>query len=155
MSGFIVSPQPFLSRLRSVLVQPLCQDFPRSGSRQASPTVPAVSGTGFALSHFQRANGPTDVNWPEKKERAQSSLRREPVQMYHTIEFADEHVFDLEVSPKHWLERLIVRKGARLQAQIKPYVVETEAGPVEVADLFLADGTTTRMVPFELLSFVD
>jgi hypothetical protein len=75
--------------------------------------------------------------------------------MYHTIEFADELVFDLEISPKHWLERMVVRKGTRLQAQIKPYVVETEDGPVEVADLFFADGTTTRMVAFESFSFVD
>jgi hypothetical protein len=75
--------------------------------------------------------------------------------MYHTIEFADELMVDLEISPKHWLERLLIRSGTRLQAQVKPYVVETEDGPVEVADLFFEDGTTTRMVPFESFSFVD
>jgi len=75
--------------------------------------------------------------------------------MYHTIEFADELVFDLEISPKHCLERMVVRKGTRLQAQIKPYVVKTEDGLVEVADLFFPEGTTTRMVPFESFSFVD
>jgi hypothetical protein len=41
------------------------------------------------------------------------------------------------------------------QAQIKPYVVEAENGLVEVADLFFADGTATRRVPFELFSFVE
>jgi len=71
--------------------------------------------------------------------------------MRHTIEF----VADLEISPKHWLERLRIRKGSRLQAQIKPYVMETEDGPIEVADLFFADGTTVRMVPFESFSFVE
>jgi hypothetical protein len=75
--------------------------------------------------------------------------------MYHTIEFADELVLDLEISPKHWLERMIVRRGIRVQAQIKPYVVETQEGLIEVADLFFADGTTTRTVPFESFAFVD
>ena len=75
--------------------------------------------------------------------------------MYHTIEFAGELMVDLEISPRHWLERMLVRRGNRLQAQIKPYVVETEDGLVEVADLFFADGTTARMVPFESFFFVD
>jgi len=75
--------------------------------------------------------------------------------MYHTIEFAEELMVDLEISPKHWLERMLIRRGTRLQAQIKPYVVETEDDLVEVADLFFADGTTTRTVPFESFSFVD
>jgi len=75
--------------------------------------------------------------------------------MYHAIEFTDDMTVDLEVSPKQPLERLRIRKGTRLQAQIKPYVVETVDGPVEVADLFFEDGTTTRMVPFESFSFVD
>jgi hypothetical protein len=75
--------------------------------------------------------------------------------MYHTIEFAEEMMVDLEISPRHWLEQMLIRRGTRLQAQIKPYVVEAEDGPVEVADLFFDDGTTTRMVPFESFSFVD
>lgn len=75
--------------------------------------------------------------------------------MYHTIEFSAEFTVDLEISRKHWLERMLIRRGIRMPAQIKPYVVETEDGPVEVADLFFADGTTTRMVTFELFAFVD
>jgi hypothetical protein len=75
--------------------------------------------------------------------------------MYHTIEFAQELTVDLEISPKHWLEKMLIRPGTCVQAQIKPYVVETEDGPVEVADLFFPDGTATRMVPFESFSFVD
>jgi hypothetical protein len=39
--------------------------------------------------------------------------------------------------------------------QIKPYVIETEDGLIEVADLYFADGTTTRRVPFEAFTFVD
>ena len=64
--------------------------------------------------------------------------------MYHTIEFSDEFMVELGISPKHRLERLLIRIGTRLRAQIKPYVVETGKGPVEVADLFFADGSTTR-----------
>jgi hypothetical protein len=74
--------------------------------------------------------------------------------MYHTIEFAVAFEADLEISPKHRLEHLLLPKGTRRQAQLKPYVVESEDGPVEVADLFFEDGTATRTVPFECFSFV-
>ena len=75
--------------------------------------------------------------------------------MYHTIEFGVELAVDLEVSPKQWRECLVVRRGTRLQAQIKPYVVESEDGPVEVADLCFEDGTATRRVPYACFSFVE
>lgn len=75
--------------------------------------------------------------------------------MYHTIEFTAEFMVDLEISPRHRLERMLVRRGTRLKAQIKPYVVETDDGPVEVADLFFADGTTSRMVRFDSFHFVE
>jgi hypothetical protein len=75
--------------------------------------------------------------------------------MYHTIEFKTAFTVDVEISPRDRLERMLVRRGTRQKAQIKPYVIETEKGPVEVADLFFADGTTTRMVPFESFAFVD
>ena len=75
--------------------------------------------------------------------------------MYHTLEFAADVTTDLEVSPKQPLERLRIRKGTRLRAQLKPYVEETEEGPVEVADLFFEDGTSARTVPFAGFAFVD
>ena len=75
--------------------------------------------------------------------------------MYHTIEFRNEIAVDLEVSPKLPLERLAVRQGTRTKVQVKPYVIETEDGLIEVADLYFADGTTTRRVPFEAFVFVD
>jgi hypothetical protein len=74
--------------------------------------------------------------------------------MYHTIEFAADLWVDLEVSPRHRLERLLLRRGTRLPAQVRPYVVEAAEGPVETADLFFADGTTTRGVPFACFAFV-
>jgi hypothetical protein len=74
--------------------------------------------------------------------------------MYHTIEFRVTFTVDLEISSKQPLEQLCIREGTRLQAQLKPSVVETEGGPVEVADLFFADGTATRQVPFACFAFV-
>jgi hypothetical protein len=75
--------------------------------------------------------------------------------MYHTIEFAVEFVADLELSPKHRLEQLLIRQGTRLRAQLKPSVVETVGGPIEVADLFFEDGTATRTIPFAYFAFVE
>ena len=75
--------------------------------------------------------------------------------MYHTIEFTKDLVFDLEISPKHWRERILIHKGTRLQAQLKPYVIESDDGPIEVADLYFEDGSTTRGVPFESFAFVE
>jgi hypothetical protein len=73
--------------------------------------------------------------------------------MYHAIEFLDDFLADLEVSPQQLLERVLIRKGSVRRVQIKPYVVETDDGPVEVADLYFEDDTTTRAVPFAILVF--
>jgi hypothetical protein len=75
--------------------------------------------------------------------------------MYHSIEFRTTWTVDLEVSQRQPLEQLRIRKGTRLKAQVKPYVIESTDGPVEVADLFLEDGTAARSLPFDLFSFVD
>jgi hypothetical protein len=83
-----------------------------------------------------------------------NSITREPA-MFHTIEFRTALVLDVEISHKHRLEQVQVQQGTRSLAQVKPYVIETQRGPVEVADLFFADGPTTRTVPFECFRFVD
>jgi ferric-dicitrate binding protein FerR (iron transport regulator) len=75
--------------------------------------------------------------------------------VYHTLEFAGETTVDLEVAPQRRLERLRIRQGERLRAQVKPYVVDAEDGLVEVADLFFEDGAVTRTVRFACFSFVD
>ena len=75
--------------------------------------------------------------------------------MFHNIEFALELTADLEISPKHPLERVLIHKGTCVQAQVRPYVVETDQGPVEVADLFFDNGTAIRMVPFAYFTFVE
>jgi hypothetical protein len=75
--------------------------------------------------------------------------------VYHTIQFAVEFEAALEVSRKLPLERVRIRKGDRVEAQVRPHVVEGDDGPVEVADLFFVDGTVTRNVPFESFAFVE
>jgi hypothetical protein len=75
--------------------------------------------------------------------------------MYHTLEFLGDFTIDLQISPRQPLERMVVHKGSRLVAQLRPYVVEAEGGPVEVADLFFEDGSSSIAVRFECFSFVD
>ena len=75
--------------------------------------------------------------------------------MYHTIEFVVDFVADVEVSRRKPLEQMRIVAGSRRRAQLKPHVVETSQGPVEVADLFFEDGTTTRMIAFSCFSLVD
>jgi hypothetical protein len=75
--------------------------------------------------------------------------------MYHSILFTGDLLVDVEVSPRRPLEHLLIRAGTRLRSQVKPYVVETDSGPVEVADLFFEDGTTTRRVPFACFLFAE
>jgi hypothetical protein len=75
--------------------------------------------------------------------------------MVHIIEFSTDVHADLEVSPKEPLRKVRIPFGTRLKAEIKPYVVEGDEGPVEVADLFFAGGMATRKVPFECFSLVD
>jgi hypothetical protein len=75
--------------------------------------------------------------------------------MFHTIEFTVQTFVDLEISRNDRLELIIIQKGSRCQAQVKPYVVETQDGPVEVADLFFDDGTSISRLPFRCFAFVD
>ncbi len=62
---------------------------------------------------------------------------------------------DIERSWNHRLELLLVRPGSLLGAQIRPHVLESPSGPVEVADLYLDDGSLIRAVPFACFAFVD
>jgi hypothetical protein len=74
--------------------------------------------------------------------------------VYHTIQFAVGFVADVEVSPRQPLERVLLRPGRCRRAQVRPGVIETDYGPVEVADLVFEDGTATRRVPFAYFAFV-
>jgi hypothetical protein len=75
--------------------------------------------------------------------------------MYHTIEFRLRGLAELETPGRSNLEQLVIKQGTRLSAEISPYVVETKRGPVEVADLFLEDGSIARAVRYATFRFVD
>jgi hypothetical protein len=75
--------------------------------------------------------------------------------MYHTIEFRLKGIAELETRGGSSLEKLVIKQGTRLQARIQPSVVETRFGPVEVADLFLEDGSVARAVRYATFRFLD
>ena len=75
--------------------------------------------------------------------------------MYHTIQFARAVNINLESSSQRYLEQVRIGPGERRRAQVKPYVLESKMGPIEVADLFFEDGTAARAVRFGCFSFVD
>jgi hypothetical protein len=75
--------------------------------------------------------------------------------MFHTIQFVAEFVALPELVPQEQRRRVLMRKGDRLKAQVRPYVVQTNRGLVEVADLFFEDGSMTCRVPYRYFSFVE
>jgi hypothetical protein len=75
--------------------------------------------------------------------------------MSYAVVFAVDLWLDLERSPRERLERVLLRRGSRRNAQLRPHVVEGPTGPVEVADLFFADGTVARDVPFAAFAFAE
>jgi hypothetical protein len=75
--------------------------------------------------------------------------------MYHQLQFRLNFHMDLKVPGRARLELLRIRKGTFLTAMIRPYIAETPEGPVEMADLDLADGSAALGVPFEAFQFVD
>jgi hypothetical protein len=80
---------------------------------------------------------------------------REGSTMYHLIELAADLWVDVERSPRHCLERVRLRGGTCVLAQLRPQVVEAPEGPVEAADLYFADGTAARAVPYATFRFPD
>ncbi len=75
--------------------------------------------------------------------------------MFHNIEFRSAITLDVEVAPGQPLEKVQVQSGTRASAQVKPYVVNTRRGPIEVANLCFEDGPTARSVPFAFFRFID
>jgi hypothetical protein len=75
--------------------------------------------------------------------------------MGNLIEFRIDLIADLELSPKHRLERVRLRRGTQVQVCIVPRVVETVMGPIETGDLHFADGSIVRHVRYENFRFVD
>lgn len=74
--------------------------------------------------------------------------------MNHRLRFRGEYELDLQVSGKARLEKVRMRDGEVIEAMLRPRVVETPEGPVEVADLQL-DGGTLLGVRMECFRFVE
>jgi hypothetical protein len=75
--------------------------------------------------------------------------------MYHTIELTVDLQLALARSPQDRRERVLLRRGTLLPVQLRPHVMDSVAGPVEVADLFFEDGTAVHNIPFACFSFVE
>jgi hypothetical protein len=75
--------------------------------------------------------------------------------MYHDIEFRLKAVAAVETDGTGRKQQVVIKPETRLRAHIKPYVVDSDFGPVEVADLFFEDGTVARGVRFASFSFLD
>ena len=73
--------------------------------------------------------------------------------MYHTIEFRVPGVAELERPGEVLPVQVFIETGTRVRAHVRPYVVESEKGPIEVADLFSEDGSSARAVRFATFRF--
>ena len=75
--------------------------------------------------------------------------------MYHSIEFKRNLLAELDIPGEGRTPRVLIDKGTRLKAEIRPYVVESVLGPIEAADLLLEDGTIAHSVAFASFRFLD
>ena len=75
--------------------------------------------------------------------------------MYHVIEFVRAWWVNLERGPGRPVEQVLLARGSRLRAELRPHVLECGWGLMEAADLFFEDGSVAHDVPFASLTFVD
>jgi hypothetical protein len=73
----------------------------------------------------------------------------------HVIVFVADWWTELDRCDGRPLERVLLPRGARLGARLRPRIVDVERSPVEVADLCLDDGGVIWGVPFATFSFAD
>jgi hypothetical protein len=75
--------------------------------------------------------------------------------MFHSIEFTLRVRAGMAIPGQRRLEKIVLQTGTRLRAEIRPYVAESDLGPLEVADLFLEDGSAVHNVNFASFRFLD
>jgi hypothetical protein len=96
--------------------------------------------------------------WPkieaEALKRREAVLHPRSTTMTHQLRFRADCQLDLQSSSKARLEQVKVRHGEVIEAQVRPYVEETEEGPVEFADLQLGSDGTFMAVRMEHFEFV-
>ena len=61
--------------------------------------------------------------------------------MTHRLLFRGDYELDFQVPGKSRLEKVMMRDGEVIEANLRPRVQESKDGPVEVADLQLGGGT--------------
>jgi hypothetical protein len=71
---------------------------------------------------------------------------------YH-LRFRDTCRVDLQIRGKPRLERVKIRSGEVIEAHVRPFVQETDNGPIEMADLFLGAEGVLRGVPMACFQF--
>jgi hypothetical protein len=75
--------------------------------------------------------------------------------MIHPIEFRWLVLAEVERPEYALMQRVVIKEGTRLSADIKPYIAESPDGPIEVADLYLENGSVARAVRFAAFRFLD
>jgi len=80
---------------------------------------------------------------------------RKETTMFHQIEFCWAVFADVERPDYAFMQRMVIKCGDRFAARRKPYVAESANGPVEVADLYLEDGTIVKEVRYAAFRFLD
>ena len=75
--------------------------------------------------------------------------------MLHRIEFRWLVLAEIDRPEYALLQRIVIKEGTRLSAKIKPYMAESPDGPIEVADLYLEDGSVARAVRFAAFRFLE
>jgi hypothetical protein len=75
--------------------------------------------------------------------------------MIQPIEFRWLVVAEIDGSEYGLMQSVVIKVGTRLSAKVEPYVVASPDGPIEVADLYLEDGSVVRAVRFAAFHFLD
>ena len=103
--------------------------------------------------------GDFDAHWSLLMDKEGSirheNTRREPFQrrtgMTHQLRFRVDCQFDFQITAKPQLDKIKVRAGEVVKAQVRPFVQEGKEGPVECANLLLGTDGTVRMEHFEFM----
>lgn len=75
--------------------------------------------------------------------------------MYHTIDFVTDWWADLGRRRGQRLEHVLLRRGTRRRACIRPHLIDKRRGFPEVIDLRFEDGTTAFDVSSSAFAFAD
>jgi hypothetical protein len=75
--------------------------------------------------------------------------------VYHVIEFVVDWWAEVERAPGQPVVQMLIPRGTKKAVSLRPRIVESGEGPMEVADLGFEDRSTVRGVPFATFVFAD